>query len=338
MTDINESHPELIIYQRDDGRGEVAVKLEGDSVWLTQAQLAELYDTTKQNIGQHIKNILADGELFKKATVKKIFTIQSEGKRQVEREIEHYNLDMIISLGYRINSKIATKFRQWATARLTEYIIKGFTMDDERLKNLGGGNYWKELLNRIRDIRSSEKVMYRQVLDLFATAVDYDGKSAPAQMFFKTVQNKLHFAAHGQTAAETIYARVDANKDFAGLMVFKGEQPTMPEALIAKNYLNEKELRELNFLVTRYFDRAEHAAEIEQLMKMADYNELLDNELVGGDKEILSGGGKISHEKAITRAKTEFRKYESRQINTVERDYLELIKTTQKRLKNKEEK
>jgi len=214
---------EIIIYRSEDGLTKIETKLENETLWLTQAQLAELYSTTKQNVSLHISNILSDGELDT-STVKKILTVRKEGNREVSREIEHYNLDMIISLGYRINSKTATAFRQWATVRLREYIIKGFTMDDDRLKKLGGGDYWKELLNRIRDIRSSEKVMYRQVLDLFATSLDYDASSEESVKFFKIVQNKLHYAAHGHTAAEVVYYRVDSDKPYLGLTTFAGNK------------------------------------------------------------------------------------------------------------------
>lgn len=248
---------EIILYTTEDGITKINVQLENETVWLTQKQLVELYQTAKSTVSEHIKNIYTDEELTPDATVRKIRTVQNEGKREVERALDYYNLDMIIALGYRINSKIATQFRIWATQRLKEYIVKGFTMDDERLKNLGGGNYWKELLGRIRDIRSSEKVMYRQVLDLYATATDYDPKSDQSLTFFKIVQNKLHFAAHGHTASEVIYLRVDSDKPFAGLTNFKGDDPTQAEVLIAKNFLEEKELKVLNNLVVAYFDLAE---------------------------------------------------------------------------------
>lgn len=248
---------EIILYTTEDGIIKINVQLENETVWLTQKQLVELYQTAKSTVSEHIKNIYTDEELTPDATVRKIRTVQNEGKREVERALDYYNLDMIIALGYRINTKIATQFRIWATQRLKEYIVKGFTMDDERLKNLGGGNYWKELLDRIRDIRSSEKVMYRQVLDLYATATDYDPKSDQSLTFFKIVQNKLHFAAHGHTASEVIYLRVDSDKPFAGVTNFKGDAPTQAEVLIAKNFLEEKELKVLNNLVSAYFDLAE---------------------------------------------------------------------------------
>ena len=247
----------IIIYQSEDGQTHIEVRMDEDTVWLTQQQMSDLYQTSRTNVVEHIKHIYEDGELVEEATCRKIRQVRQEGTRMVEREIPHYNLDMIISLGYRINSIQATHFRQWATARLKEYIIKGFTMDDERLKQTGGGGYWKELLDRIRDIRSSEKVMYRQVLDIYATAIDYDPRSDVSIEFFKIVQNKLHFAAHGHTAAEVIYERADADQYMMGLTSFKGDHPTLRDAKIAKNYLSEEELKVLNNLVSGYFDFAE---------------------------------------------------------------------------------
>ena len=244
----------IIVYNTEDGNAKIEVRLENENVWLTQQQMAELYQSSRTNVVEHIKHIYEEQELDESSTCRKFRQVQTEGNRQVSRELPFYNLDMIISLGYRIKSRIATKFRIWATERLKEYIIKGFTMDDERLKNLGGGNYWHELLNRIRDIRSSEKVMYRQVLDLYATSVDYDPKSETSIEFFKIVQNKLHYATHGNTASEIIYNRADSEKPFMGLTVFSGEQPTMKDIVIAKNYLSEEELKILNNLVSGYFD------------------------------------------------------------------------------------
>ena len=241
---------QIVIYENSSGQPAIEVSFEGGSVWLTQAQLVDLYNSSKANVSEHIKNIYAEGELNSKATVRKFRTVQKEGNREVVREIEHYNLDLIISLGYRIKSNIATQFRIWATVRLNEYITKGFTIDSDRLKNLGGGNYWKELLDEIRDIRSSEKVLYRQVLDLYATATDYDPHASESIKFFKIVQNKMHFAAHGHTASEVIYLRVDSDKPFVGLTNFKGSEPTQAEAMIAKNYLDIKELKVLNNLVS----------------------------------------------------------------------------------------
>lgn len=254
---MEENNNNIVIYQTDDGTTKIDVKLEDETVWLSQQQMTDLYDTTKQNISLHIKNIFDEEELDINSTVKEFLTVQKEGNRKVERKVKYYNLDMILSLGYRIKSKVATNFRRWATERLKEYMIKGFTMDDERLKGNGGGNYWKELLARIKDIRSSEKVLYRQVLDLYATAVDYNPKDSKSIEFFKIVQNKLHFAAHGHTAPEVIYERADADKPFMGLTTFKGDLPVMSDVIIAKNYLTEEELKILNNLVSGYFDFAE---------------------------------------------------------------------------------
>lgn len=245
---------EIVIYQTENGQTKIDVRFEDETVWLTQQQLVDLYGSSKANVSEHIKHIFEEQELSKEATVRKFRTVQIEGSRQVEREVECYNLDMIISLGYRIKSKVATQFRQWATKRLNEYIRKGFTMDDERLKQAGGGDYWKELLARIRDIRSSEKVMYRQVLDLYATSVDYNPKSQESVAFFKMVQNKLHYAVNRQTAAEIIYDRADSEKEFMGLTSFKGADVTLDDVRIAKNYLSEKELKKLNALVSAFFD------------------------------------------------------------------------------------
>lgn len=324
---------EIIIYKSPDGRSELSVHLENENVWLTQKQLVELYQTAKSTVSEHIKNIYSDEELIAEATVRKIRTVQKEGSREVSRELEYYNLDMIIALGYRINSKIATRFRQWATQRLKEYIIKGFTMDDERLKNLGGGNYWKELLDRIRDIRSSEKVMYRQVLDLYATATDYDPKSDESIKFFKIVQNKLHYAAHGHTASEVIYLRVDSDKPFAGLTNFKGDQPTQAEALIAKNFLEEKELKVLNNLVAAYFDLAELNAIEEREMRMADYVRELDTILSSTGRKVRPDAGKISTHQAKEKALAEYRKYKAKTLSAVEKEYLKTISALDKKAK-----
>ena len=268
---IDNSKGDIIIYQTDDGLTKIDVKVENETVWLSQQQMADLYNTTKQNISLHIKNIFYEEELDEDSTVKEFLTVQKEGNRSVERKVKYYNLDMIISLGYRIKSKIATNFRRWATERLKEYMIKGFTMDDERLKGNGGGNYWKELLARIKDIRSSEKVLYRQVLDLYATAVDYDPKDSKSIEFFKIVQNKLHYATHGHTASEVIYERADAEKPFMGLTTFKGDIPVLQDVVIAKNYLNEEELKVLNNLVSGYFDFAEIQAIRHKPMYKGDY-------------------------------------------------------------------
>ena len=324
---------EVVIYQGKDNKIQIEVQFKNETVWLTQAQLVELYLSSKANVSEHIKHIFEEGELTKEATVRNFRTVQKEGKRSVEREIEHYNLDMIISLGYRIKSSTATQFRIWATQRLKEYLIKGFTMDDERLKGTGGGNYWKELLDRIRNIRSSEKVMYRQVLDLYATAIDYEPKSDESIQFFKIVQNKLHFAAHGNTAAEVVYFRVDSDKPFAGLTHFKGTQPTQTEALIAKNYLQVEELKVLNNLVSAYFDLAEINAIEKKPMKMYDYINQLDLILSSTGREILKNAGKISHLQAEEKAKTEFSKYYSKTLSEVEKSYLDTLKQLEKSIK-----
>ena len=282
---IEKTLGEIIVYQSDDGLTRVDVRFEGDTVWLTQAQLIDLYHSSKSNISEHIKHIFEDGELSEAATVRNFRTVQKEGNRQVTRDIIHYNLDMIIAIGYRVRSQVGVYFRQWATARLKEYMQKGFTLDDERLKGNGGGNYWKELLDRIRDIRSSEKMLYRQVLDLYATSVDYDPHSEDSVRFFQIVQNKLHFAAHGHTAAEVIYQRADAGQPFMGLRTFSGDLPVLRDVGVAKNYLDEQELRVLNNLVSGYFDLAEIAAIEHRPMYMRDYIAQLD--------AVLTSGGRI---------------------------------------------
>ena len=321
---------EIVIYQTDDGKAKIDVRFENETVWLTQAQLAELYQSSKANISEHIKHIFEEDELEEAATVRKFRTVQNEGQRQVTRLVTHYNLDMIISLGYRVKSKIATQFRRWATERLKEYIVKGFTMDDERLKNLGGGNYWKELLERIRDIRSSEKVMYRQVLDLYATSVDYNPKSSESIAFFKMVQNKLHYATHGHTAAEVIFERADADKPFMGLRTFAGDFPVLKDVKIAKNYLDEKELKVLSNLVSGYFDIAEIAALERRPMHMEDYIAQLDAVLSSGGREILSNAGTVSHKEALEKAEREYRKYQVQTLSPVEEAYLNTIKAAEK--------
>jgi hypothetical protein len=323
----------IIIYQSDDGKTHLDVRMEADTVWLTQQQMVDLYQTSRTNVVEHIKHIYEDGELSEASTCRNFRQVRMEGKRQVDREMTFYNLDMIISLGYRIRSVIATKFRQWATARLKEYIVKGFTMDDERLKQLGGSNYWKELLDRIRDIRSSEKVMYRQVLDLYATAVDYDPRSDQSVEFFKIIQNKLHFAAHGHTAAEVIYQRADAEQPMMGLTSFHGEYPNLKDAQTAKNYLNEKELKVLNNLVSGYFDLAEIQAMKHKPMYMADYVRQLDTVLSSTGEDLLSGAGSVSHQQAMTKAEAEYRKFEVRNLSPVEKAYLDTIKRLDKKTK-----
>lgn len=330
-----EENNNIIIYKLENGKTKIDVKLENETVWLSQQQMAELYNTTKQNISLHIKNIFEEEELSEDSTVKEFLTVQKEGNRNVERSVIFYNLDMIISLGYRIKSKVATNFRKWATERLKEYMIKGFTMDDERLKGNGGGNYWKELLTRIKDIRSSEKVLYRQVLDLYATAVDYDPKDNKSIEFFKIVQNKLHYATHGHTASEVIYERADSNKPFMGLTNFAGDLPVMSEVVIAKNYLNEEELKILNNLVSGYFDFAEIQAIKHNPMHMEDYIRSLDTILSSTGEKILIGAGKVSHEKALEKAKDEYRKYQVKTISPVEKEYLETLKIIGDKIEDK---
>lgn len=327
---------QIIIYQGENGETRIEVKFTGDTVWLSQQQMAELYQTTRPNIVQHIRNIYEDGELEETATCKNFLQVRQEGSRQVSREIPFYNLDMIISLGYRIRSVIATHFRRWATERLKEYIIKGFTMDDERLKGNGGGAYWRELLDRIRDIRSSEKVMYRQVLDLYATAVDYDPRSDISIEFFKIVQNKLHFAAHGHTAAEVIFNRANAESPLMGLTSFKGDHPTLRDAKIAKNYLSEEELKILNNLVSGYFDFAEIQAMRRRPMYMSDYVQQLDNILSSTGEALLKGAGSISHQQAMEKAEREYRLFQVRELSPVERAYLETIKELNAKAKDKQ--
>ena len=329
----------IIVYVDDNGKPQVDVRFQDETVWLTQAQLVELYQSSKANVSEHIKNIFDEGELDKNSVVRKFRTTASDGKNY---EVNYYNLDMIISLGYRIKSNIATKFRIWATDRLREYITKGFAIDSERLKNLGGGNHWKELLDEIRDIRSSEKVLYRQVLDLYATAEDYDPKTDQSRKFFAIVQNKLHYAAHGNTAGEVIYYRVDSDKPFAGMTNFKGKQPTQAEAMVAKNYLSQKELKVLNNLVSAYFDIAEINAMEEKPMRMADHLRELDTILSSTGRKLLDNAGKVSTKQAKEKALAEYRKYKAKNLSGVEEDYLENIKKTAKKVKsevaNKEQK
>lgn len=323
---------QIIIYQSDDGRTSVDVRFQGETTWLTQAQLVALFQSSKSNVSEHIKHIFEEKELDQDSVVRKFRTTAADGKTY---EVEHYNLDLIISLGYRIKSSVATRFRMWATTRLREYIVKGFTIDSDRLKRLGGGNYWKELLDEIRDIRSSEKVLYRQVLDLYATAIDYDPQADESLKFFKIVQNKLHFAAHGHTAAEVIYLRVDSDKPFAGLTNFKGLQPTQAEAMVAKNFLDLSELKVLNNLVSAYFDLAEINAMEQKPMKMADYIRELDNILRSTGRKLLSDAGTISHEKATEKAALEYRKYKAKNLSEVEKAYLSAMKDVQKKIEKK---
>lgn len=327
-----DEYGEILIYQTENGDTNIEVKMQDETVWLTQQQLMTLYQCSKSNISEHIKHIFEEGELDKNAVVRKFRTTANDGKNY---NVTYYNLDMIISLGYRIRSIIATKFRQWATQRLKEYMLKGFTIDDDRLKGNGGGNYWKELLERIRDIRSSEKVLYRQVLDLYATSVDYDPHSEESIRFFKIVQNKLHYAAHGHTAAEVIYQRADAEKPFMGLTSFAGELPALKDIGIAKNYLEESELKVLNNLVSGYFDLAEINAIEHRPMYMDDYVKQLDNVLSSGNRKVLTDSGSISHKQAMDKAKAEYKKYQEITLTPVEKAYLESIKEVSKEVKGR---
>ena len=320
---MSEQH--FIIFKTEDNKVEVDVRFQNETVWLTLDQMSALFDRDKSTISRHIKNVFEEGELERAATVANFATVQTEGDRQVARNIEYYNLDVIISVGYRVKSLRGTQFRQWATKRLNEYIRKGFTMDDERLKELGGGGYFKELLERIRDIRASEKVFYRQVLDIYATSIDYDPHADISLEFFKKVQNKIHYAVHGQTAAEVIYNRADAEKEFMGLTTFRGDRPHLSDAVVAKNYLNEKELHSLGQLVSGYLDFAERQAEREQPMTMADWAAHLDRILTMGGEKLLEGAGSVSHEQAIDKAKTEYKKYQQKTLSDVEKAYLDSI-------------
>lgn len=322
----------IIIYQSENGKTHVEVKLEENTVWLTQQQMADLFGVKQPAISKHLKNIFDSGELNKDSVYSILEYTASDDKIY---KTGFYNLDAIISIGYRVNSIQATRFRQWATAVLKEYIIKGFTMDDDRLKQIGGGGYWKELLDRIRDIRSSEKVLYRQVLDLYATAVDYNPHSDTSVEFFKIVQNKLHYAAHGQTAAEVIYHRADADQPFMGLTTFAGNQPTLRDVRIAKNYLKEDEMKVLNNLVSGYFDFAEIQAMKRRPMYMADYITQLDNILLSTGEPLLTDAGSVSHHQAMAKAELEYRKFQVRTLSPVEEAYMETIKTLAAKTKKK---
>ena len=315
----------IILYQDDNEITRVSVRFADEDLWLTQNQLAEIYDTTKQNISQHIDNILNDGELDINRTVKDFLTVQQEGNRQVQRNIVHYNLDMIIALGYRVQSQVATRFRRWATQRLHEYIQKGFAMDDERLKQ-GGNRYFRELLQRIRDIRSSERNFYQQVTDIYATATDYDPRSEMTKNFFATVQNKLHYAVHENTAAEVIYNRVDNEKPFVGMTNFKGDYVTKDDVKIAKNYLSEIELQRLNLLVSGFLDFAEFQALDMNPMTMKDWIDALDNQIITHKRKVLIDKGNISHHQAIAKAEKEFEIYRKREMDLLESDFDKEIK------------
>ena len=314
----------IILYTDTEGKVNVNVRFAEEDVWLTQNQLAEVYCTTQQNIAQHIANIYNDLELDE-ATNKKFLLVRQEGNREVQRAIDHYNLDMIIALGYRVQSPVAVRFRRWATQRLHEYIQKGFALDDERLKQ-GGNRYFRELLQRIRDIRSSERNFYQQVTDIYATAVDYDPRSEMTRMFFATVQNKLHYAVHEQTAAEVIYNRVDNEKPFVGMTNFKGNYVTKDDVKIAKNYLSELELQRLNLLVSGFLDFAEFQALEMKPMTMRDWIESLDNQILANRRKVLEGKGCVSHEEAIKKAEQEFEIYRKREMEQLESDFDRAIK------------
>ena len=316
---MNEEN-KIILYQDDNEITRVSVRFADEDLWLTQNQLAEIYCTTKQNISQHIDNIINDGELDANRTVKDFLTVRQEGTRQVQRNIAHYNLDMIIALGYRVQSQVATRFRRWATQRLHEYIQKGFAMDDERLKQ-GGNRYFRELLQRIRDIRSSERNFYQQITDIYATSVDYDPRSEMTKQFFATVQNKLHYAVHEHTAAEVIYERVDNEKPFVGMTNFKGNYVTKDDVNIAKNYLSELELQRLNLLVSGFLDFAEFQALEMNPMKMQDWIEALDGQIITHRRKVLEGKGAISHQQAIEKAEHEFEIYRQCEMQMLESDF-----------------
>jgi hypothetical protein len=331
----NSQGNEIIIYEGSDGKPGIEVRFHGETVWLSQKQMAELFDCSTDNISLHLKNIFNEGELEENRATEESSVVQKEGDREVKRPLKLYNLDAVISVGYRINSLRGTHFRQWATARLKEYIIKGFTMDDERLKGTGGGNYWKELLDRIRDIRSSEKALYRQVLDLYATSLDYNPNSQESINFFKKVQNKLHYATNRQTAAETIHKRADAEKDFMGLTTFAGAMPQFSEVGIAKNYLTEDELFRLNRMVSAFFDLAEIKAREKTRMYMKDWVAELDKFAENYGKGVLKDPGSVSHEKALEKARGEYRKYQAKTLSPVEKAYLDNIKALGRKVEGK---
>ena len=321
-----DNNSKMIIYTTEDGLVKIEATFNDETFWLSLDQMSSLFQRDKSTISRHIKNIYKEGELVREATVANFATVQNEGDRQVERNIEYYNLDVIISVGYRVKSKRGVQFRIWATNLIKEYMKKGFVLDDDRLKELGGGGYFKELLERIRDIRASEKVFYRQILEIYATSIDYDPTADVSIQFFKKVQNKIHYAIHGETAAEVIYHRADAEREFMGLTTFAGNQPTLREAKIAKNYLNEKELKAMGQLVSGYLDFAERQAQREQVMTMEDWVKHLDNILTVTGEQLLVGNGSVSHQQAMEKAETEYKKYKARTLSDVERDYLDAIK------------
>ncbi len=327
-----EQKSNIIIYTTEDGLTKSETTFDEDTVWLSIDQMAELFQRDKSTISRHIKNVFSEGELVRESVVANFATTAADGKTY---QVDYYNLDVIISVGYRVKSKRGTQFRIWAINILKEYMRKGFALDDERLKNLGGGGYFKELLERIRDIRASEKVFYRQVLEIYATSIDYDPEAEISILFFKKVQNKIHYAIHGQTAAEVIYTRADAEKEFMGLTTFVGNQPTLKEAVIAKNYLSEKELRAMGQLVSGYLDFAERQAEREQTMTMKDWAKHLDRILTMSGEQLLQGNGNISHKQAVDKATDEYKKYKARTISDVEEDYLNSIKLLEQKTDKK---
>ena len=327
-----EQKSNIIIYTTEDGLTKIETTFDEDTVWLSIDQMAELFQRDKSTISRHIKNVFSEGELVRESVVANFATTAADGKTY---QVDYYNLDVIISVGYRVKSKRGTQFRIWALNVLKEYMRKGFALDDERLKNLGGGGYFKELLERIRDIRASEKVFYRQVLEIYATSIDYDPKAEISILFFKKVQNKIHYAIHGQTAAEIIYTRADAEKDFMGITTFVGNQPTLKEAVIAKNYLSEKELRAMGQLVSGYLDFAERQAEREQVMTMKDWAKHLDRILIMTGEQLLQGNGSVSHIQAVNKATDEYKKYKARTISDVEEDYLNSIKMLEQKADKK---
>ena len=322
----------ILIYTSKDGLAKIEATFDEDTVWLSLDQMAELFQRDKSTISRHIKNIFTEGELHRDSVVAKFATTATDGKTY---QVDYYNLDVIISVGYRVKSQRGVQFRIWATGILKEYMRKGFVLDDERLKDLGGGGYFKELLERIRDIRASEKVFYRQVLEIYATSIDYNPKAEISIQFFKKVQNKIHYAIHGQTAAEVVFARADAEKEFMGLRTFVGSQPTLKEAVVAKNYLDENELRAMGQLVSGYLDFAERQAEREQTMTMKDWAEHLDRILTMGGEQLLIGNGSVSHEQAVDKATEEYRKYKARTFSAVERDYFASLKLLEQKTKKK---
>ena len=317
---------EIIIYNTEDGTTQIKLQLENGTVWLSQLEIAELFNSTKQNISKHIKAIFEEGELLEDATVNYQLTVQTEGQRNVNRKVAYYSLDMILAIGYRVRSSRGMEFRRYATTVLKEYLEKGFVMDDERLKNLGGGNYWSELKERIRDIRSSEKIFYRQILDIYATSIDYDSKADTSIQFFKVVQNKIHYAVHGNTAAEVIHNRIDSEKEYLGLTSFVGNEPTLAEARVAKNYLNEKELKTLGQLVEGYLAFAERQADREVAMTMKDWAKHLDGILTSTGEKLLDNAGKITREEAMSKVAREYKEYQQKTLSVVEKDYLDVIK------------